>query len=275
MKHLIFTLSSVCLLALSSAQAHAFEVFNLNVFDQLQGEWTEDFRERRMNAVGDYVKGASPDVVVFQEAKGTSGEKDGGKDSPDAAALKADYPHRLYVHESFGQDGASYGYWIGAKQKPLRWIRDGFSFKGGVERKVQGAVFADVNGECLGLLSLHLSYQNSKVRQQEAQWLLNWVKANESSCKRWLVVGDFNADERDPEMKALFKAGLRSLYAEQKPTIGAFNPIRRIYGNNIASKTIDWALGWNLDAEAAVVLDSPYKGEWVSDHAAVLINIAK
>jgi endonuclease/exonuclease/phosphatase family metal-dependent hydrolase len=271
MKHLILAVFAV----FSSAQAHAFEVFNLNVFDQLQGQWAEDFRARRMAAIADYVKAENPDVVVFQEATGTPGEENGGNDSPDAEGLKALYPHRFYVHESFGQDGASYGYWIGAKQKPQRWIRDGFFFKGGVDRKVQGAVFANVDGHCLGLLSLHLSYQNSKVRQQEAKWLLDWVKGNEKSCDRWLVVGDFNADERDPEMKALFTNGLRSLYREQKPTIGAFNPIRRIYGNDIKSKTIDWALGWNLDAEASVVLDTPHNGEWVSDHAAALVRVNK
>jgi len=261
------------LTALSSAQAQAFEVFNLNVFDQLQGEWTPDFRARRMTAVADYVKAQNPDVVVFEEAIGTPKAENGGKDSPDAEGIKALYPHRLYVHESFGQDGNSYGYWIGAKQKPKHWITEGFSFKGGVERKVEGAIFGDVNGKCLGLLGLHLSYQNSKVRQQEVQWLLAWVKKNESRCDRWLVVGDFNADEQDPEMKALFKGGLRSLYRDQKPTIGAYNPIRRIYGNNIASKTIDWALGWKLDGEAAVVLDTPHQGEWVSDHAGVLITV--
>ena len=122
-------------------------------------------------------------------------------------------------------------------------------------------------------MSLHLSYQNSKVRQTEAKWLLNWVKAKQQECPRWLVVGDFNASEKDPEMKLLFKSGLGSLITELKPTIGAFNPIRRIYGENIASKTIDWALGWNLDAEAEVVLDSPWKGEWISDHAAVLVKV--
>jgi endonuclease/exonuclease/phosphatase family metal-dependent hydrolase len=272
---LMITLSAALYLALVSAQAHAFEVFNLNVFDQLQGQWTEDFRARRMSAIADYVKAENPDVVVFQEAIGTKGEENGGKDSPDAEALKSAYPHSLYIHESFGQDGASYGYWIGSKQKPRHWVREGFSFPGGVDRKVEGALFSDVNGKCLGLLSLHLSYQNSKVRQEEAKWLLKWVKKSEKSCDRWLVVGDFNADERDPEMKALFKGGLRSLYREQKPTIGAFNPIRRIYGNDIASKTIDWALGWNLDAEAKVVLDTPHNGEWVSDHAAVLIRVNK
>lgn len=269
MKYLLLVVAFVSF----SAQAQAFEVFNLNVFDQLQGEWAADFRDRRMNAVADYVKQKNPDVVVFQEATGTPGQENGGNDSPDAAGLKDLYPYRQYIHESFGQDGKSYGYWIGAKQAPRRWISDGFFFDGGVDRKVQGAIFDDVNGACLGLLSLHLSYQNSKVRQTEAKWLLEWVKKNEAECPRWIVVGDFNADERDPEIKNLFKGGLRSLYSQQKPTIGAFNPIRRIYGNDIASKTIDWALGWNLDAEAAVVLDSPYNGEWVSDHAAVYVNV--
>ncbi|RYZ96381.1 MAG: endonuclease/exonuclease/phosphatase family protein [Proteobacteria bacterium] len=271
MKYLFLAFLAVSL----PAQAQAFEVFNLNVFDQLQGSWDAGFRERRMAVVAEYVKEQKPDVVVFQEAIGTAGAENGGKDSPDAAALRADYPHRMYIHESFGENGSSYGYWIGAKQKPRHWIKDGFSFPGGVERKVQGALFENVDGSCLGILSLHLSYQNSKVRQTEAKWLLDWVKAKEKTCERWLVVGDFNADERDPEMKALFKGNLRSLYREQKPTIGAFNPIRRIYGNDIKSKTIDWALGRNLEAEASVVLDTPRNGEWVSDHAGVLVKVGK
>lgn len=270
MKNAIFIIGLVLL----SARAEAFELLNINIFDQLQGKWTEDFRARRTAAFGDYVKSVNPDVVVFQEAIGElPGAQKGGKDSPDAETFKEAYPHRRYVHEMTGADGASYGYWIGSKVAPRKWIEGGFSFPGGVERRVQGAIFDDVEGSCLGIVSLHLSYQNSKVRQTEAKWLLNWVKAKQQECPRWLVVGDFNASEKDPEMKLLFKGGLGSLITELKPTIGAFNPIRRIYGENIASKTIDWALGWNLDAEAEVVLDSPWKGEWISDHAAVLVKV--
>jgi endonuclease/exonuclease/phosphatase family metal-dependent hydrolase len=89
------------------------------------------------------------------------------------------------------------------------------------------------------------------------------------------VLGDFNADDDSPEMKALFAGGLKSLYGKKKPTVGAFNPIRRIYGEKVPSKTIDWALGWNLKGSAKAVLDTPYKGGWVSDHAAILVNVKK
>ena len=123
-------------------------------------------------------------------------------------------------------------------------------------------------------MSLHLSYQNSEVRQKEAKWILDWLKKSESKCQRWLVLGDFNADQDDPEMKILFEGGLKTLIQTKKPTVGAFNPIRRIYGENIPSRTIDWALGWNLQGVAEVVLDSPQKeGVWVSDHAGLLVSV--
>lgn len=270
------TLLSLSLLVFSSC-AHATPVFNLNVFDQLQGEWKPGFREARMAAVGEYVRATAPEIVVFQEAMGNRpGAEGGGSDSVDGAPIAALYPHRRYVHEMTGKDGASYGYWIGAKSKPRRWIEDGFSFPGGVERKVIAGVWDNAIGEkCLGVVGLHLSYQNSAVRQKEARWLLDWVKAHEIDCHQWLVVGDFNADEKSAEMKILFEGGLGHLFRELKPTVGAFNPIRRIYGDNIPSLTIDWALGWNLEGEADVVLDRPYRGEWVSDHAGVDIRLKK
>lgn len=271
------TLTILLALILIPAQAQAFEVFNLNVFDQLQGEWPAGFREKRMNAVADYVRKKKPEIVVFQEAIGElPGAEGGGQDSPDGARLADLYPFRHYVHEMTGKDGASYGYWIGARTKPDQWIEDGFSFPGGVERKVQGAYFRKASdGQCLGVLSLHLSYQTSEVRVKEARWVLDWINERQGLCPRWLIVGDFNADKEDNEMKVLFEGGLSSMFLNPKPTVGAFNPIRRIYGEKIPSKTIDWALARNLNGSAEVVLDSPWKGEWVSDHAAVLVKIKK
>lgn len=261
--------------AIHSAPAHAFEVLNLNVFDQLQGEWTADFRAQRLGAVAEYVRQAPPDLLVFQEAKGAlPGKQKGGHDSSDTASLHDLYPHRAYVHEMTGADGASYGYWIGSRTAPKRFFQDGFSFPGGVPRRVQGVIFPSVGGRgCLGVVSLHLSYQTSAVRQVEARWLLDWIKARQKECGRWLVLGDFNADKDDAEMKILFDGGLQSLYRELKPTVGAFNPIRRIYGERTPSRTIDWALGWNLEGDAEVVLDTPFNGHWVSDHAAVSVKL--
>lgn len=269
------TLTILLTLIFNPISAEAFEVFNLNVFDQLQGEWKPDFRQKRMAAVSSYVKSKRPEIVLFQEAIGSlPGDQGGGQDSPDAELLSKLYPHRMYIHEMTGKDGASYGYWIGSRRKPDQWISDGFSFPGGVARKVQGAFFSKAaDGQCLGVMSLHLSYQNSEVRVVEAHWILDWIKEKQKLCPRWLVVGDFNADKEDPEMKVLFEGGLNPLFSEIKPTVGAFNPIRRIYGENIPSRTIDWALGWNLTGSASVVLDSPFEGEWVSDHAAVLVNL--
>lgn len=252
-----------------SAQAQT--IFNLNVFDQLQGDWKPEFRETRLKTIADFVDKKKPDVLVFQEAKGLNlGEKN--LESIDGVFFKKSYPHQQYIHEMLGKDGASYGYMIASKKKPREWIEDGFSFPGGVARRVQAAVWGK-GKSCMGILSLHLSYQNSEVRQKEAAWVLDWLKKQESNCKSWLVVGDFNADKEDAEMKILFEGGLKSLYKDTKPTIGAFNPIRRIYGENIPSRTIDWALGWNMEGSAEVVLDTAQKDIWVSDHAAVLVKV--
>lgn len=268
------TLLSLSLVLFSSC-AHAYPVFSLNVFDQLQGEWQPGFREARMAAVADYVRSAAPSIVVFQEAMGNKpGAEGGGDDSVDAGPVATLYPFRKYVHEMTGKDGASYGYWIGAKSRPRKWIEDGFSFPGGVERRLIAGVWDNaLYGKCLGVVGLHLSYQTSAVRQKEARWLLDWIKAHESECRQWLVVGDFNADEKSAEMKILFEGGLAHLFRELRPTVGAYNPIRRIYGENVPSLTIDWALGWNLGGEAEVVLDRPHLGEWVSDHAGVSVRL--
>ena len=259
-----------------SAPAHALDVFSLNVFDQLQGDWPANFREKRMELMAGFVNKSKPAIVVFQEARGIlPGSEKGGSDSVDGEKIKKLYPHRKYLHEMIGKDGASYGYWIGAKNKPQHWIEDGFSFPGGVERKVIGAVWKKAIGkECLGVLGLHLSYQNSEVRQKEAAWLIDWLKNHEKDCKQWLVVGDFNAAGKDKEMQLLFEAGLKSLYKEEKPTVGPFNSIRAIYGKDKPNLTIDWALGWNLSGSAELVLhEADKEGNWVSDHAGVLVKL--
>ncbi len=267
----------LCALLVIPQTVEAVTVFNLNVFDQLQGDWKPNFREDRMELVTKTVTSLQADIVVFQEAKGLlAGELDGGKDSVDAKNLQKLYPHRMYVHEMTGKDGASYGYWIGAKMAPKQWIDDGFAFPGGVDRKVQAAVFdRALDGKCLGVISLHLSYQSSEVRVKEAEWLLNWLTEKEKLCKQWLVVGDFNADAESAEMKRLFAGGLKILPEQTKPTVGAFNPIRRIYGDNIPSKTIDWALGWNINGRAELKLDHEVDGKWASDHAAIFVKLGQ
>lgn len=264
-------------LALIPVPAHALEVYDQNVFDQLQGSWQPDFRGKRMDIMAAFVKQHRPDIVVFEEARGEKSGKDGGgTDSVDSEKIRQAYPFRKYVHEMTGQDGASYGYWIGAKKKPKQWIVDSFSFPGGVARKVLAAVWDKaVNGECLGVTGLHLSYQTSEVRQKEAEWVLAWLKDHEKLCKHWLVMGDMNASENDKEMRILFDGGLKPLFGKPyTPTVGPYNPIRAIYGKDKPNLTIDWALGWNLGGSAGVVLNEPDKGgNWVSDHAGVYIRL--
>lgn len=263
-----------------AVEAQAFTVFNLNVFDQLQGDWEKDFRGQRMKKIVAWIRNGHPDLVVFQEAQGKAGNKPGNwEDSNDVSELTAEFPFRQYVHEMVGKDMQSYGYFMMAKKKPAKTWKDGFFFPGGVDRKTQAALWNHVLGEdkksgCLGVLSLHLSYQTSDVRQKEAHWILTWLKLHEEDCKNWLVLGDFNADSGDKEIKILLQGGLKSLFTEKKPTVGAYNPIRQIYGKNVPSQTIDWALGWNLPTgEAQVVLDKAVDGVWVSDHAGIETRI--
>jgi endonuclease/exonuclease/phosphatase family metal-dependent hydrolase len=264
-------------LLLLSVPAQALEIYSQNVFDQLQGKWEPGFREKRMAIMAGLVKEKNPDIIVFEEARGAlPGAQNGGNDTVDAASLKG-YPYRKYIHEMTGADGASYGYWIGAKKKPKKWIEDGFSFPGGVPRRLIGGVWDKAsNGKCLGAIGLHLSYQTTDVRQKEAAWLLGWLKAHEKDCKRWLVLGDFNAARPDKEMQILFNGGLKSLFTEEKPTVGPYNKIRLIYGAEKPNLTIDWALGWNLDGTAETVLGTANaSGDWVSDHAGVYVTLPK
>ena len=255
---------SIGILVGLATPVQAMKIFNLNVFDQQQGVWEPSFREQRLKAIQDFLMGEKPEVVVLQEAQ----------KSFEPQFLR--FSHEKYVHEMTGADQLSYGYWMGSAQKPQSWSEDGFSFPGGVERRVQVAIFTlktkSKVDQCLGVLSVHLSYQSSEVRQKEANWLLEWLKRKELACKRWLVVGDFNADQADPEMKILFAGGLKNLVTEVQPTVTPHNPIRKIYGDKPA-RAIDWALGWNLNAKARVVLAQPWKGVWVSDHAGLMVEI--
>lgn len=244
----------------------------MNIFDQLQGEWKKDFRPTRIQKLSDWIKAESPDIIVFQEAQAAN---ETSKDSNDAAWIKELYPYRKYVHEMIGYDHFSYGYWMGAKRKPSKEFSDGFSFPGGVARKTQAAIWnkAYKGKECLGILSLHLSYQTSAVRQKEVQWIIDWVKAHEADCAHWIVMGDFNADKQDKEIEMLFAAGFKSLVKDLQPTVGAYNPIRQIYGKDIPSKTIDWTFSWNVDGEGEILFTKALDGTWLSDHAAVFMKV--
>lgn len=266
----------VALLSLNLVSCHHWKpatMLNLNVFDQLQGKWDADFRANRMAILSQWIKDKSPDLVIFQEAQGAlPGSEGGGQDSADAAALKALYPYRYYVHEMTGADGASYGYWLGSKQEPRQIWHDGFFFEGGVDRKTLAAMWGE-GEDCAGVLSLHLSYQNSAVRQKEAEWILSWIKEHEKFCKNWIVAGDFNADEENEEIAILERNGLRSLVVEKKPTVGAFNPIRQIYGKDIPSRTIDWTFAaGKISGQGSVVFDAPVNGTWLSDHAGIWVE---
>ena len=117
---------------LFTVPAQAIQILNMNVFDQLQGEWKKDFRATRIQKLSQWIHEQSPDIVVFQEAQG---ETEKSKDSSDAAWIKKMYSYRKYVHEMTGYDHFSYGYWMGAKHRPVKEFSDGFSFPGGVARK--------------------------------------------------------------------------------------------------------------------------------------------
>ncbi|NUM88451.1 MAG: endonuclease/exonuclease/phosphatase family protein, partial [Bdellovibrionales bacterium] len=192
-------------LALISLPSHAAKILSLNVFDQLQGEWEPGFREKRMKALGRWIIRERPDVVVLQEARARAATD---AESSDVEGFRKLYPHSFYVHEMTGKDGASYGYWLGSRKKPDATYVDGFSFPGGVERKVQGALWRRfAGGQCLGILHLHLSYQTSEVRVKEAEWVQKWIVGKSMECGRWIVTGDFNADDDTAEIRHLQETG--------------------------------------------------------------------
>jgi endonuclease/exonuclease/phosphatase family metal-dependent hydrolase len=129
-------------------------------------------------------------------------------------------------------------------------------------------------GKCVGVIGLHLSYQNTEVRQLEAKWVLDWLAAHKKDCGNWLVMGDFNADSENKEIQILVEKELRSLVQEKKPTVGAFNPIRQIYGQDIPSRTIDWVFATKkVKGEATVVFDSAINQTWISDHAGIYVKL--
>lgn len=245
-------------------------ILNINIFDQLQGTWGPEFRTERTTVLSHWLHQHSPDLVVMQEARGVlPGAEGGGADSVDGILLRDLYPYRRYVHEMTGADGASYGYWMGAKAQPVKEWKDGFAFPGGVARMTEAALWKST-AKCVGVLSLHLSYQNTTVRQLEAQWILDWLSAHKVDCENWLVMGDFNADAESKEIQILMNGGLVSLVKNKKPTVGAFNPIRQIYGKDIPSQTIDWIFATaEVTGAARVVFDQPVEGQWISDHAGV------
>ena len=252
-------------------RAFATSILNLNVFDQLQGKWEAGFRKNRIQKLSNWIRSNEPEIVIFQEAQGDHLRS---TESNDATWLKDFYSYRKYVPEMAGADGFSYGYWMAAKNNPVKEFSDVFFFPGGIERKTQAAIWKNAyqGKECLGVLSLHMSYQNTEVRQKEAQWIIDWIKKHENDCKHWIVAGDFNADKNDKEMIILFAAGFKNLVKDLKPTVGAYNPIRRIYGNGIPSRTIDWALGWNVEGEGKILFNEPLDEIWLSDHAGIFIE---
>lgn len=258
---LFFSLFSVANSSQAESKSWPAQILSLNIFDQQQGEWPSDFREKRLFALRKWLEKNPMDILLLQEASSGDGE-----------LFRKKYPWQNFVEESKGKDGLTYGYWLGAKRPVKEIWSDGFAFPGGVARKVQAAIWGEAPKKCLGILNLHWSYQSSAVRQEEAKWLLDWLHGAQKKCDRWLVVGDFNADQDAPEIQFLAKNGLVNLATKLEPTVGPANPIRQIYGKDIKAQTIDWAWGFHYPAKAKRVLADPIGELWLSDHAGIMIK---
>ena len=250
----------------------AVKVLSLNIFDQQQGDWAEGFRASRLEALASQLgeMGDSLKLVVLQESQAR--KKEHQYISTDAGYLSSHFPYHHYTHESVEKDGMSYGYLILSGQKPKKLWKDSFHFQGGSRRVVQFSLWDFKKIGCLGVANLHLSWQSSQVRYEEVNFLVNNIPRLKNYCPKWLFLGDFNADENSKEMKFLFNNGLKDLLTLRKPTVGPFNPIRSLYGK-IKPQTIDWALGINVDAKAEVLFSGPVNGRWISDHAAILVEL--
>lgn len=250
------------------------QLLNLNIFDQQQGHWDKGFRKSRLEALSKEIERhyKSLDFVFLQESRAEV--KNDGFVSVDATYFKDIFPYDYYTHESTEKDGFSYGYLILSKTRPQKVWNDSFHFPGGSQRTMQFSLWKFQESSCLGVANLHLSWQGSKIRVQEMKWILSKMGQLKEHCPHWVFVGDYNADEKSEEINLLFKNGFQNLFSEPyQPTVGPYNPIRLIYGK-IKNQTIDWALGVNIEGSAKVLFDKPTdEGVWISDHAAVLVNI--
>ena len=266
-------LTSCAFLANYKTQNDTITILSLNIFDQQQGNWPENFRTSRLKALASQLNkfNKSPDIVFLQESQA---EKKRGKYlSKDAQHLN--FPNHHYTHESFEKDGMSYGYLILSKKKPNKVWKDSFHFAGGSKRVVQFSLWHFKGWGCLGVANIHLSWQSSEVRYKEAQFLVEKMPALKASCSNWLLAGDFNADENSNEMKFLFDNGFNNFLIKAEPTVGPFNPIRSIYGK-IKNQTIDWILGTDtIQGRSHVMFDEPVDEVWISDHSAVFVTLSK
>jgi endonuclease/exonuclease/phosphatase family metal-dependent hydrolase len=257
-----------CLIALPACGGGGRAILSLNVFDEQQGQWPKNFRATRLEKIRNWVaKDPSIRAVFLQEAR----EDDvlNGRNNQ--------LPFRTFTPESEGADGKMYGYLALTQLKPERVWEEGFEFPGGLARKTQALVFRpwSEKRECLGVLSVHLSYQSSQVRVQEAEWIANFIKKRANLCPEWLIVGDFNATKESKEFRLITtQAGFIDLVREKISTVGPYNPVRAIYGQEKPNEAIDGALSYQvIGASARVVLRDPIEGVWVSDHAGILIRI--
>ena len=258
----------------SGMQKDTVEILSLNIFDQQQGQWDEHFRGTRLRALASRLDewGDSLELVFLQESQAAI-NNDGQYASQDAHYLSKNFPYHYYTHESIEKDGMSYGYLVLSKKKPTKIWKNSFHFQGGSKRVVQLSLWNFQKIGCLGVANIHLSWQGSRVRYEEVQFLVSKMPQLKSHCSNWIFLGDFNADENSDEMKFLFNNGFNKFSAQPEATVGPFNPIRSIYGK-IKNQTIDWIIGTDtLSGQTKVLLNRPVKGVWVSDHAAVIMTL--
>ncbi len=244
--------------------------FNIRYGTAADGEDHWQMRGARVIAS---IRGHAPDILGTQEVLPFQ-----------ASELQAALPEFVAHGRGRDADGGGEACTLFVRKDRLK-VEEHGTFWLAPDREVPGAVGWDAaltrictwarvrdrrSGARLVVANVHFDHRGERARLESARLLQRWT---EQRALPLILLGDFNATETAPPLRALEAAGFRDCYGEVHPDRsgeGTFNGF-----DSQGSKRIDHILcteGFAL--HSAIIDNGRIEGRFPSDHHPVLVELS-
>ncbi len=273
MKVLFLIISLFCILPVSEAQEIDALTFNVRYDNPRDGK---DAWPKRKEMAGQWLKEQAPDVVGLQEAKrhqiddirkiATQYSEYGvGRDDGKSAG---EHCTVLYKTARFSLDQKECGtFWLSDTPEKIAskswgngiprictWVRL-------VERESKRAFY---------VYNVHWDHRSQPSREGAAQLIIERIKKRAYPKDPVILMGDFNADEANPAIRALKASplGLVDSYRVVNPDEKAVRTFHGFRGGKAAGGKIDhvFVLPANVRVKSASIERYHREGRYLSDH---------
>jgi endonuclease/exonuclease/phosphatase family metal-dependent hydrolase len=269
--------SLLFILFFSSGLAAQTRIMSFNIRYDNPADGENAWQERKAE-LGEFLRYYHPDFIGLQEAL------------PHQLEFIDDYLQN-YAFIGFGRDGkdseseATPIFYDSAKYEVLTWevfwlseTPDEVSrgWDAALNRIATYGSFRDrSSGDTLYLINTHFDHMGAIARSNSAQLILDKIIEWGLQDKKLIVMGDLNA-EADEEAVEILANELEDAYSH------AFNPLKGPEGTfnafetaSAPGKRIDYIFCRNLQILSYRAIDDKRKnGLWISDHLAVMVEIA-